>query len=301
MYRIMSVDGGGIRGVFTAKLLTMLAKESDFLKKIDVFVGTSTGALIALGLAAGLSGEQLTTLYKEFAHMIFTPNASYNEGFSNVPKYDSALLKSMMMQYVFPTHPTLADLKQKVIIPAFNLHDSKLNRWTHHCFHNFDLCEAKNHHVIDVALASGAAPLYFPSYEGYVDGGVFAANPSMVGLCKVLEQNSTLDTKEVQLLSLGTGISPYFIKDRGFWGVKEWLGKDYPLFSMMTDGTVEAVHEQCEQILKTSYHRINTVFDHPVAIDDCSQIDYLIATAEQFPQKYPSLWKETVTWINTHF
>ncbi len=300
MYRIMSFDGGGIRGVFTAQLLAMLAKESGFLKKIDLFVGTSTGALIALGLAAGLSPEQLVALYKQFASVIFIPNRNFDEAFAKVPKYDNSLLKSMMMQHVFPSNPTLADLKQKVVISAFKLHDQILNRWTHHSFHNFNLHEAKNHHVIDVALASGAAPLYFPSYQGYVDGGVFAANPSMVGLCKALEQNLTVDIKDVQLISVGSGISPYSIKDTNPWGVKDWLGKDYPLFSMVTDGAIEVPHEQCQQILKTGYCRVNAVLDHLVAIDDCSQIEYLIEKAQNLPKEHPDVWRQTLNWINMH-
>jgi patatin-like phospholipase/acyl hydrolase len=297
----MSFDGGGIRGVFTAQLLIMLEKESDFLKKIDLFVGTSTGALIALGLAAGLTSEQLVGLYKQFSTVIFKPNASFDEVFSAVPKYDNTLLKAMMTEHVFNQHLTLADLKQKIVVPAFKLHDKALNRWTHHTFHNFNLHEAKTHKVIDVALSSGAAPLYFPSYQGYVDGGVFATNPSMVGLCTALEQNPTLDIKDVQLLSIGSGISPYCIKDHAPWGVKDWLGRDYPLFSMMTEGGIGAVHEQCKQILKNSCHRIDAVLDQVVAIDDCLQIDYLIEKARSLPKEDSDLWKRTLTWIDMYF
>ena len=131
-------------------------------------------------------------------------------------------------------------------------------------------------------------------------GGVLATNPSMVGLCKALEQNPTVDIKDVQLLSIGSGISPYSIKDSDPWGVKDWPGKDYPFFSMVTDGSIDAPHEQCEQILKTSYCRVNAVLDHPVAIDDCSQIEYLVEKAQNLPKEHPDVWKQTLNWINMH-
>ena len=299
MYRMMSFDGGGVRGIFIAKILQMLSEELDFINKTDLFIGTSTGALIALGLAAGLSSEQLVGLYKQFAAGVFTSNPQYEGAFSKVPKYDNVLLKSMLTQYVFLSNPTLANLKKKVVIFAFKLSNGV--HWTHHYFHNFNDSETKHHSLVDVAMASGAAPLYFPSYQGYVDGGVFATNPSMAGLCKALEQDPMLHIQDVQLFSIGSGLSPNAIESDVSWGVKDWLGDGYPLFLMMTEGSVEAIHEQCAQVLKTSCHRLNIHLDFPVAIDDCSKVNYLIEKAEKLPKEHPRLWKKTLEWVDQHF
>lgn len=302
-YRIMSFDGGGIRGVYTAQLLAMLSKESGFLKNVDVFVGTSAGSFLALALSCSMLPDQLIEFYHHFAKLIFVPDSRYDPSSELCPKYQNTPLKELMQKYVFPTNPSLIDLPKKVVIPAFKLYNEALSRWAPHYFHNFEK-EEGSHKVIDVALASGAAPIFFPSYQGYVDGGIFANNPSMVGLCQALEKDKNLPKlEEVRLFSIGTGLQPISITQDIAWGAKEWCesSSSCSFFSMVTEGGIDVAHEQCKQILKERYHRLNTVLDKIVTIDSWEEIPYLIDAAQRIPKQHPKLWEETFRWIEKSF
>lgn len=305
-YRILSFDGGGVRGIYAAQLLSMLAKEFDFLKNIDLFVGTSTGSFIALGLSSRFSPEDLVEFYHQFARVTFSVDKNYDPLSDLCPKYQMNVLKELMELYVFKSNPTLADLDKKVVIPAFKLYDELLGRWKPHYFHNFGPDRGKSNKVIDVALSSGSAPIFFPSYQGYIDGGVFANNPSMVGLCQAMQHDQDLPIlSNICMLSIGTGIQSFGITKEVTWGAKGWLGSTnsppYPLFSIVTDGVADAAHDQCKQILGKNYHRLNTLVDSSIAIDDWKEMPRLIEIAKAVPKEHPKLWKETVDWIKTCF
>ncbi len=75
-YRILSLDGGGIRGVLTARLLERIAEvRPEFLGRVDLFAGTSTGSILAIGLAMGLTPTRLVALYREQGPLIFRDSA----------------------------------------------------------------------------------------------------------------------------------------------------------------------------------------------------------------------------------
>lgn len=303
--RMMSFDGGGVRGVYTAQLLSMLQQEVDFLKKVDVFVGTSTGSFIALGLSLGYTPDQLVGLYQQFAPLIFSMNQKLTHG-ESVSEYSSQHLKQALEQHVFVGSPTLADLPQHVIIPVFKLYDTKLQRWQPTCFHNFDRVRAQEHPVADVALAACAAPIFFPSYQGYIDGGVFVNNPSMFGIAQTLKYHpKEYPLKKMKVFSLGTTMQPIGINEEVTWGVKGWMEGSkklgYPLLSLMTEGVVDIAHEQCEQILGKNYLRINTVAPCAIGIDAAQEIPRLIDLAQRVPEDHPQLWRETLTWLKSHF
>jgi patatin-like phospholipase/acyl hydrolase len=306
MYRILSLDGGGVRGIYTAKILSMLAEKQDFLSSIDLFVGTSTGSFIALGLNLGFSPHQLVEFYQQFAKIIFSVDARYDPALGISPKYQTEILKELMHAYVFKGNPTLDQLAKKIVIPAFKLHDPETKHWKPYYFHNFDPQEGSLHTVIDVALSAGAAPIFFPSYQRYIDGGVFANNPSMVGLCQALKRDKRLQSfSDVCLLSIGTGAQPLCVNVETPWGAKQWLdvseSPSYPLFSLITEGVNEVAHEQCEQILKGQYHRINTMIDPAIGIDAWEEMPRLVDIAESIPQKEPHLWNHTLAWMKRCF
>ena len=295
MFRIMSFDGGGVRGAFTLQLLQKLAQERDFLQSIDLFVGTSTGALIALGLGLGWAPEGLLSLYQNLAHAIFQP---YKE---KGCKYDSSFLRQLMVQHVFPESLCLKDIKKKVLVPAFKLEGAPA--WTPYYFHNFTPKDAEAS-AVDAVLASAAAPLYFPSYQGFVDGGVFATNPSLLGICKALEYNRELKLQDIRLFSLGTGESPSRVSGDTPWGAEKWLEAKpqgsiptYPLFSLMTEGTVGYVDEVSRILLKERYCRLNAPLERLVNIDDWEQTLYLLDKAHSFPLEHKSLWEQAIKWI----
>jgi len=104
VYRIISFDGGGVRGLFTAKALSQLVGEVQLLKRVDLFAGTSTGALIALGLGLGYHPEQLVGLYQKFAPVIFSGQSSSKAGHQAL--YQNQHLKELLLTHVFVKNPS---------------------------------------------------------------------------------------------------------------------------------------------------------------------------------------------------
>jgi patatin-like phospholipase/acyl hydrolase len=297
-YNILTIDGGGVRGVFAAQILSMLQNELGFLSKVDLFSGTSTGALIALSLAAGFLPEQIVALYQKLAPVLFP---HHHEISSSKAKYDSSCFKQLMINQVFPHNPKLSDFPKKVAALAFKLNDH--GRWHPHVFHNF-VSHLDSAHLIDAALASSAAPLYFPSYEGYVDGGVCATNPSLCALTLALEHVTDLKLADIRLLSFGNGIMPEHIPGNINWGSEQWLSTkksaslpQFPLFALFTEAGISQVDHCCKVLMKDHYHRVNDHLEKTIALDDIECIPMLLEKAQMFPKKNTSSWDALRMWV----
>ena len=307
-YRILTCDGGGVRGALTAQILAMLEEEVPFIDQIDLFAGTSTGSFIALGLAFGFKPKDLVGFYQLHGREIFTPYPGGIDPLSLRPKYDNVILKQIMEMKIFPSNPTLADLPKKVVVPSFQLNHPQKGCWAPVYFDNFDEMKAKEYLLIDVALRSGAAPIYFPSYQGYIDGGVASNNPSMVALARALDEGKgNQDLLDLHLLSLGTGVNQDCIPEDVKWGAAEWVVLSplpnpptprHPLFSIISDGIVDVPHYQCQQILKKNYHRLNPILGQSVALDDWQKIPLLLEIAKRYPEENPSEWEALKKWVS---
>src|SRR5262245_25881277 len=123
-YRILSLDGGGIRGVFTAALLERLEGETgfNFNEQVDLFAGTSTGGILALGLASGMTPQKCKELYQSLGQEIFTPSPLGKLDDFFFAKYSNVKLRHRL-EAVFRDQgvETLGDLPKKVLIPTFDL------------------------------------------------------------------------------------------------------------------------------------------------------------------------------------
>jgi predicted acylesterase/phospholipase RssA len=221
--RILSLDGGGIKGVFAAAFLETIEEATG--KKVadhfDLIAGTSTGGIIALGLGLGMSAREISQFYLNDGPRIFDqPNPLDNQGvFSKfisrarghmnnskqlaVAKYDSVELRNALDR-AFQTK-RLGDSKTRLLIPAYNAdkEDVHVFKTRHHPRFQVDWKES----AVNVALATAAAPTYFaahpmPSGAPLIDGGVWANNP--VGLAAV-EARSVLDWKNDDLFIVRLG------------------------------------------------------------------------------------------------
>ncbi len=166
-YFILSLDGGGIRGVLTAVLLEKLETAvPGFLEKVDLFAGTSTGAILALGLAHGLSPTEARQLYEEKGDDIFA-NSYLDDlldvGFARGARYSNDNLKAEL-QSIFGDQ-TLGDLPKNVLISSFDLEyndpddlePKHPHMWKAKFFHNYGSDERDmTQPVVDVALRSTA-------------------------------------------------------------------------------------------------------------------------------------------------
>jgi len=290
-YRVVSIDGGGIRGLVTTVLLQRIIATpglENLLGTIDLLAGTSTGGLLALGIAHQLDLQIIRQVYVEKGPKIF--DDSWLDDLVDLGKlrgadYDSKPLRRELRALFGDA--TLGDLKKRVLITAFDL-DNEASKpeqrtWKPKLFHNFPGPNADRQALAaDVGLYTSAAPTYFPSVDGYIDGGVYASNPSMCALAQTQDDRykPTPSLDEVCLLSLGTGTNLQYIKGKSHdWGYAQWVK---PLISLMLDGTAGIADYQCRQILGDRYHRLAPVFPvgTTVPMDDIEKIPYMIEFAE---------------------
>jgi patatin-like phospholipase/acyl hydrolase len=303
-YCVVSIDGGGIRGLITTILLQRIVATpglETFLNSIDLLAGTSTGGLLALGIAHQLDLPEIRDLYTNKGPKIF--DDSWLDDLVDLGKlrgadYDIKPLRRELKRLFADT--TLGQLKKKVLITAFDLdNEDPVNRtWKPKLFHNFPGTNTDRQALaFEVGLYTSAAPTYFPSVDGFIDGGVYATNPSMCALAQTQDHrySPTPSLDEVQLLSLGTGMSLQYIKGKSHdWGYAQWVK---PLISLMMDGTNGIADYQCRQILGERYHRLAPVFPPGVTVpmDDIDKIPYMIDFAESTPID------KTISWLKQHW
>jgi len=314
-YRILSLDGGGLRGIITAILLERLEISCPgFLASVDLFVGTSTGGILALALAAGMPPSTLVDLYETKGAKIFRKSVGRelrSLGKLVGAEYDNRNLHEILNQTFGSKR--LADLDRKVAIPAFRLDtkdryaDGEERCWRPKIFHNYEGFDSdENELVADVALYTASAPTYFPASDGFIDGGVVANNPSMVAVAQALDfRCQPLDVVPRQLgdlvlLSVGTGVSLTYVKgDRLDWGVAQWAR---PLINILMDGVSEVADFQCRQILGERYERLQTVFkqDDKVPMDGVAKIPSMIEYANATPTEGTVGWLGDVWFRESH-
>lgn len=291
---ILSIDGGGVRGVIPITILQRLNLIfPQLLSSVDLFAGTSTGAIIALGLAYGLTPEEAISLYLDEADDIFKDSIVddiLDSGNLVGAQYSNETLR-LVLQAEFGDDK-LGDLVPKVLISSFMIDNYKqppFRRWKPKFYHNYDIFGDKHERIVDVACASSATPTYFPIYQGQIDGGVIANNPSMCALAQALHPyTGKAKLSDIRLLSLGTGHSPRYLKaDKDDFGLIDWGPH---LIDLMIDGDGGMVDYQCCQILNDNYHRVNPYLLHPYGLDEADDVDEMIEVAERIDLTDTIIW-----------
>lgn len=307
-YRILSIDGGGIRGIIPVILLERLAREpglEGFLDGVDLIAGTSTGGLIALALAAGRSLPEIRSLYTTEGSAIFDRSAwraITSLGSLIGAKYDSGNLARDVERFLGAT-TRLGDLGRRVLVAAFDLDsgpdDPRGRTWKPKLFHNFPGPDSDAHELAwKVGLYTSAAPTYFAPVEGYVDGGVYAANPSMCALAQTQDPRipEGIRLEDVVLLSMGTGTSLQFIEEKApDWGDVQWIER---LLAIMLEGVSGIADYECRRILGGRYRRVAPVFPQgtAVAMDDAGMVPYMSELAGAFDLGEVARWLRTA-WL----
>lgn len=304
MHKIISFDGGGIRGVLTAAVLERLAAaHPSLIGNATLLAGTSTGGLIALGLANGMAPADLRRLYQDSGASIFDNSGRFSLGGKLRSKYSNDNLKQTVSG-IFGNR-TLGELAKEVLVPSFDLdanQDTPARGWKAKFFTNRAGEGDRAELVADVALRTSAAPTVFPIYQGYIDGGVVANNPSVAALAQVMKHRAgrpIVDlTTDVLLLSLGTGTSFRWIDSTdGEWGGVDWI-RDGRIVDLMLEGVGDVADFQCRQILDNRYNRLAPVFppDVVVDLDDASMVEYLVSYANKVELKTTLEWLAKVNW-----
>jgi uncharacterized protein len=206
-FQILALDGGGIKGLFSAAVLAALEEDlgTTIAQHFDLIAGTSTGGIIALALGLGVRPKEIVEFYATEGHSIFKNPyrwRSVQQWFFR--KYSQEPLKKALTKVL--GQRTLGDSTKRLVIPAYNLgeNDVYLFKTPHHP----RLTRDWRVPAWQVALATSAAPTYFPASKHvgnirHIDGGVWANNPTLVG---ILEATSMLgvDLRDIRVFNLGT-------------------------------------------------------------------------------------------------
>jgi len=223
--RILSIDGGGIKGVFPISFLAEIESALSLQTVADYFdliAGTSVGGIIALGLGLGLSAREMTDFFVNEGPRIFPrhpiPTSTIRLLFGRQRYHPDPLRKAL--QRVFGSK-TLADSQVRLLIPAFDATEADIHIYK--TAHQARLGMDYRLSAVEVALATAAAPTYFPAYDSkhciaLVDGGIWANDPVALA---VVEGIGVLGWagEEIHVLSIGCGEETIDFKQKGHGGI----------------------------------------------------------------------------------
>ena len=269
--RILSIDGGGIRGIIPAKILAEIEKRTEkrIFQLFDMIVGTSTGGILALALTMPNRGQDHDNLQQNTAEeLVEFYRTKGKEIFHRLPLIGkvATLVKAQYspehMQRILANHfqeTRLQDALCEVIIPSYEMgiaYPWFFKSARAKCDANYDFL------MKDVALATSAAPTFFPPHHipttvedeetgkekeiirQFIDGGVYANHPAM---CAVAEIKGRCPDAQILLVSLGTGERALrYERNRRRWGVSFWFKS---IFDVMFDGASDTVNYQLEQLM----------------------------------------------------
>ena len=244
--RVLAIDGGGMRGIIPALVVAEIERRTGrpAAQLFDLIVGTSTGALLALGLSTGQAAHSAREIADFYEH---EGAAIFSTGFATMvslggflgPKYSPRGLKQALGRHFGDAR--INEARTLVEIPAYEIEDRK---------HFFFRSDVHSFFLRDVARAATAAPAYFPpvtlpvdrrvngkGYVALIDGGVFANNPAPYALAAASRVRPA--SSDVLLVSLGTGAVPLPMPyaQASTWGLLQWAR---PLITMLfTDHGVD--------------------------------------------------------------
>lgn len=277
-YRVLSLDGGGIKGVFS---LGFLAQAENFLKKpinnyFDLIVGTSTGGIIALGLGKGFTANELLEFYIKMGKSIFSGNKYWNTLKQlSISKYKNKVLKACLEEKFGDTR--LGESKIRLVIPSQNLDNGEVHLYK--TAHHERLREDYKEKMSDIALATSAAPTFFPTFQSanglyLIDGGIYANNPVSIAAVEAVGiLNWPLES--VHILSIGCTNEPIAIQA----AKRHAMGKGYWVFNsldLIMKGQSSAAIGMAKHLTNYKVNRIDEMVSRgKFSLDSISSIENL--------------------------
>ncbi|WP_141734507.1 patatin-like phospholipase family protein [Oligoflexus tunisiensis] len=300
-YKILALDGGGLRSIYSAQLLFRLHDQFKILDKVDMIAGVSGGAIIAAGLGCGWSPSQIVDFFAKDGPDIFErtvyPGMMDDLAYMNRSKYGEGR-RRFFEQYF--GKKTLAEVKRTMVIPSFDARH-KSGIWQTVSFSNFPGSPLRDATLVDAVMSSSAAPVYFPvnttDVEGhvtkYIDGGLWANNPSDTALSEaVRDDHGGADWHKVVVLSIGTTRGKKVLSTpKNNLGWLDWFRAD--LIDMILDAAAKsAVDYKMRNYLGARYQRLDTILEDPIDLDDISSISRLVGLANEFDIDPVERWLE---------
>jgi hypothetical protein len=284
--RILSIDGGGIRGIIPARILQRIEDGTGkpATELFHLIAGTSTGGIIGCGLVKGKTAAQMAQLYAEHGGEIFHRSlwdkVTTIDGLSN-PDYDPSPLEAILGEelgdtWLSESHDAELLVPSYAIQLPFEQPADGLGLLVPRAPYFFKSWKAKgskadpddkppelDFRLKDIARATSAAPTYFPpaliqnradQSFGMIDGGVFANNPAMCALVSAYKLFP--QAKNFMIVSLGTGSleRPIPYAEAKNWGLVHWAR---PILNVLFDGNADTTCYEVDQILGPCHYRFN--------------------------------------------
>jgi len=277
--RILSIDGGGIRGVLPAVWLGEIERKIRSLynrsipEYFDYIAGTSTGSIIALALALGKSPEQILSLYESRAREIFPYSSKFSfrrfkllfkSGLS-APKYNGDGLRKTLLSELGET-PIGAITSTNILVPFYDTEGRSTQfiknyldvyaqyRIEHLKQDPTKFPKFKTVPAWEAAVCSASAPTFFPAHHlatsskrySAIDGGVSVNNPTACVMADAI--GAGYHPQDIHILSLGTGngakVIPY--KKAREWGTVEWA---VPIIEVLMNSAVDTQRHIAQNIV----------------------------------------------------
>lgn len=289
-FRILALDGGGIKGAFTASVLATLEQALGLsaASQFDLVAGTSTGGILAIGLGMGLYPKDMLRFYRDRGPVVFPAMRFHRKWKSQLrsvlnPKYSQRVLSHELERayYRDTKRKVLGDSLCRLVVPAYDAVGGVCHvfRTPHHALLTAD----KDTDVVEVALATAAAPTYFSSAvvknlisnASFFDGGVWANCPAMAAIVEaVCYLGVPLD--RIDVLSIGTTEEPFTVKSMAQAGWARW-GKT--LIDLLMNAQVNSSVKHAQLLVgEPRFLRVNTMTTPGMyALDGSKEIEDLIA------------------------
>lgn len=322
--KILALDGGGTRGIIPATILDLLLKETGntLFEEFDLVAGTSTGGILATALASGQTTGAVVDMYLNESDDIFYDTLwdDMKDGFPlfgfagdlRGADYNQRRFEKILYKYF--NDKKLEDIRSHInggisideeakkwlMVCAFELNplntEGRQINYKPKVFHS-DFKRDQNESLFKLCLKTSAGPVYFPIYEGFIDGGVAMNNPAMAAIAFAMNSNiqneglknyrlpagekKGLNKKidEIKVLSIGTGTSNLnFIEEKeignGDWGLWKWKNH---IADMLTETNMTSSEYYVRNILKDNQYKRLQI--------DFSQIDAGNTLYEDFIKK----------------
>lgn len=290
-FRILSIDGGGIRGVYPAHVLQCVEERLriDLFDTFDMIAGTSTGSIIAAGVATSVPAADMVAMYKEHGTEIFRKKRFFFpiKKYKNIVQpmfhsvYESQYLENVLTGEF--KDKRLGDIKKPLLLPSTDIGNG--------CVHvlksgySKDFTRDNTVMVKDAVLASCSAPTYFDPHrlKDYLlaDGGLWANNPALAAVIDA-QKRLGIAQGDIRVLSIGAGHSKtlYGTNVLRKWGlINGWKNKEFINF-MLSLQSQSALNYLNLMLRPGQIKRIDFESDQPLPLDDVSLIDDLISKAD---------------------
>lgn len=266
-FQILALSGGGYRGLFTIDMLARLEQDAGkpLYQCFDLIAGTSIGGIVAIGLAMGKSAESIRSEFLKHGEDIFPRKYWFSNPYYFMkmiwwPKYSAEPLRAVI-ENVVGKDTKFGEAKTRLLVPAVNMTKSQVQMFK--TPHHRDLKVDQKRLAVDVALATSAAPTFFPMAKFdeslFIDGGIVANAPDLCAIHEAV-QYCGVHSDDIRILSLGTTTKKFSLPNsvRVNFGRFGWMRKDR-LPSTLISAQQQLVDFMLKQQLKDRYLRIDAL------------------------------------------